>query len=223
MTMTNEHVGMYIRLLCLQHQKGRLTDVDMKYICNTYVEDVYKKFIKEPSGLYYNQRMEDETNKRVKYSDSRRKNIQKRYNTQKSTYVVHMENENENEDKNENGNEKNKKKTKGIHNVIDLIPEQIREDILQWYEVRVSRRNRPTENAIKLAMKRVFELSKGDMVKASKIIQQSTINGWAGFFPIKDDAQKKWGRQEVSNEELIENMKEFERLTAGDSSDANHR
>lgn len=96
-TMSNEHVGMYIRLLCLQHQKGKLTEQDMLYICSTYVEDVYSKFIKGVDGMYYNQRMFDETFKRKQYSDSRRKNILKRY--KKPTYVLHMENENENENK----------------------------------------------------------------------------------------------------------------------------
>ena len=101
MTMTNENVGKYIRLLCLQHQKGRLTEQDMLFICTTYVEDVYKKFEKDKSGLYYNKRMEEETIRRKRYSDSRRDNIKKRYEKQKdsSTYVVHMENENENENK----------------------------------------------------------------------------------------------------------------------------
>ena len=30
-TMTNEQVGKYIRLLCLQHQKGRLTEKDKAF------------------------------------------------------------------------------------------------------------------------------------------------------------------------------------------------
>ena len=34
MTMTNEQVGKYIRLLCLQHQNQYLTDGDMKSILN---------------------------------------------------------------------------------------------------------------------------------------------------------------------------------------------
>lgn len=92
MTMQNEHVGMYIRLLCLQHQKGVLTENDMTYICKTYVEDVYTKFKKDKDGNYYNERLKYEALKRKNYSESRRKNVQKRY----STYVVHMENENEN-------------------------------------------------------------------------------------------------------------------------------
>ena len=96
MTMTNEHVGMYIRLLCLQHQKGKLTEKDMLYICSSYVEDVFCKFVRDISGMYFNQRMYDEASKRAKYSESRSKNVSKRYQKSKATYVEHMENENEN-------------------------------------------------------------------------------------------------------------------------------
>jgi len=53
MTMADEQVGKYIRLLCLQHQKGFLTEKDMTYICKSYDEDVYGKFVKE-DGKYYN-------------------------------------------------------------------------------------------------------------------------------------------------------------------------
>lgn len=93
LTMTDEHVGMYIRLLCLQHQKGYLTEKDMLYICRSYVEDVYSKFFKTTEGFYVNKRMQDEALRRKKYSESRRKNVSKRY----ATYVEHMENETINE------------------------------------------------------------------------------------------------------------------------------
>ena len=101
MTMTDEQVGKYIRLLCLQHQKGHLTEKDMTYICKTYDEDVYGKFTKE-DGKYYNIRMREEGEKRRSYSESRRNNRTKGYEQKKDpTYVEHMENENENEDVNE--------------------------------------------------------------------------------------------------------------------------
>ena len=73
MTMTNEEVGMYIRLLCLQHQKGKLTDKDMLSICKAYVEDVYEKFDKI-DGCYVNKRMYEESERRSKYTESRRSN-----------------------------------------------------------------------------------------------------------------------------------------------------
>lgn len=97
MTMSNEEVGMYIRLLCLQHQKGHLTEKDMNNICKSYVKDVYDKFTKN-DGLYFNERLFQETEKRSKYAQSRRLNrlgkTNKKEITYDTTYVPHMENEN---------------------------------------------------------------------------------------------------------------------------------
>lgn len=112
LTMTNEHVGMYIRLLCLQHQKGYLVKTDLLYICTTYVKEVFDKFY-EKDGKFYNIRMKTESEKRKKYSDSRRENINKRYKKNKPTYVEHMENENENIINNNRGVIGGGKKTKG--------------------------------------------------------------------------------------------------------------
>jgi uncharacterized protein YdaU (DUF1376 family) len=105
MTMDDEHVGMYIRLLCLQHQAGRLSEKDMLKICKTYVDDVFKKFVKDEDGFYYNERMESEALKRKTYCESRSNNRKKsKINKLKekhmlntcNSYVQHMENENEN-------------------------------------------------------------------------------------------------------------------------------
>jgi uncharacterized protein YdaU (DUF1376 family) len=100
-TMSNEQVGMFIRLLCYQHQQGSLSENDMMNICKTYDEKVWSKFDKTDAG-YVNLRMYEESEKRKKYSESRRNN--KLSTTKKedmtnisSTYVNHMENENENE------------------------------------------------------------------------------------------------------------------------------
>lgn len=104
-TMSDEQVGKYIRLLCLQHQKGGyLTEKDMLKICNTYDEDIFSKFEKD-GDRFFNKRMSDEISRRQKYSESRRNNrktketddIAKTYDT---TYVKHMETENETENKN---------------------------------------------------------------------------------------------------------------------------
>ena len=100
-TMGMEHRGMYITLLCLQHQKGRLSESDMLFICGTYVEDVFNKFEKDEHNFFFNKRLEEEAVKRQLYSDSRRKNRTKTYDKDVKnickTYVGHMENENENE------------------------------------------------------------------------------------------------------------------------------
>ena len=78
MLMTDEEIGQYIKLLCLQHQKGHLKEKDMLNICKTYNEDIFSKFKKDEEGKYYNERLEYEANKRKAYSESRRNNRMKK-------------------------------------------------------------------------------------------------------------------------------------------------
>ena len=99
-TMTDEQRGKYILLLCVQHQKGSLTEKDMLKICKTYDEDIWCKFTEE-GGSFYNIRMREETEKRSKYAESRRNNRKKKeelpedVNNISLSYDEHMENENE--------------------------------------------------------------------------------------------------------------------------------
>jgi hypothetical protein len=115
LTMSHEQRGKYILLLCLQHQKGYLTEKDMLNISGTYDEDIWQKFEKS-DGKFYNKRMQAETEKRAAYSESRRKNRAKKETSDddmlniSNTYDNHMENENENENINANGSEIEKKK-----------------------------------------------------------------------------------------------------------------
>lgn len=103
MLMTDEDVGKYIRLLCLQHQKGHLKEKEMLNICKGFNEDIFSKFKKDEEGNYYNERLEYEANKRKAYSESRRNNRKKKEKTYEedmknicNSYVKHMGNENEN-------------------------------------------------------------------------------------------------------------------------------
>jgi uncharacterized protein YdaU (DUF1376 family) len=95
---SHEQKGKYITLLCLQHQKGHLSEKDIISICSAYDEDVLSKFKKDDTGLYYNERLEEEIKRRKNYTDSRKANAQhpKKQRVKKSkAYAKHMENENE--------------------------------------------------------------------------------------------------------------------------------
>ena len=115
MLMTNEQVGKYIRLICLQHQKGHLSEKDMLNICNSHDEDIWLKFVQDKQGKYYNVRCEEEINRRRKYSQSRSNNRKSGSKNKKDmkniskSYVKHMENENENENINILNKEKESK------------------------------------------------------------------------------------------------------------------
>lgn len=111
MLMTDEEIGQYIKLICLQHQKGHLKEKDILNICKTHNEEIFSKFKIDEEGNYYNERLETEINKRKAYSESRRNNRKKK--EEKTTYEEdmknicnsyeeHMENENININKNIN-------------------------------------------------------------------------------------------------------------------------
>ena len=95
---TDEQVGKYIRLLMAQHQHGHLTENQVLFICKSYDNHVMSKFIKDSAGLWFNERLEIEINKRKKYVESRSNNREgkvKKKNISVS-YDSHMENENKN-------------------------------------------------------------------------------------------------------------------------------
>ena len=80
--LTMEERGQYITLLCIQHSKGRLSEKDIKIAIGSVSPDVLAKFTQDENGLYYNQRLETETIKREKYSQSRRENGIKKWEKQ---------------------------------------------------------------------------------------------------------------------------------------------
>ena len=125
-TMSNEQVGKYIRLLCLQHQKGKLTEKDMLSICKAYDDEIWCKFIKE-DGLYFNERMYNETVRRQKFSESRRNNAKSIKNDSTSkAYAQHMETETETI-------------TETINKTKTEILDAKFEDWWLWYDYKISK------------------------------------------------------------------------------------
>lgn len=99
--------GCYIDILHAQFNNGHLSLEEIK-IClgadfGSSWPTLQKKFKQDETGLFFNERLELEINKRKNFSESRRKNVSKRY---KPTYVdtsvehmnIHMENTNRNKD-----------------------------------------------------------------------------------------------------------------------------
>lgn len=74
LTMTNEQRGKYIMLLCLQHQKGKLTEIDLRQYLNEEDIVVAEKFIQASDGFYYNERMQMEIENRKVRTESSRNN-----------------------------------------------------------------------------------------------------------------------------------------------------
>lgn len=98
---TNDQVGAYIRCLCIQAAKGGISLNHMIKICESQqIQNVIKnKFVWYPEeGVFRNDRLSEEIEKRKKYCESRGKNKKgkKHMKVISESYDEHMEDENEN-------------------------------------------------------------------------------------------------------------------------------
>ena len=82
--------GQYITLLCLQHQKGHLSQKNITLSVGDVSPDVLAKFKVDADGLYYNERMDIEMEKRSKFVSSRKENGKKKWEKE-----MHMQEKND--------------------------------------------------------------------------------------------------------------------------------
>ena len=110
--MNFEDKGKYITILCQMHQHGRLNEESICFLVGSVSVNLKAKFRIDEHGLWYNERLELETEKRNKFTESRRNNglfggrghkkdekpIKVNNNNDKASakhMAKHMENENE--------------------------------------------------------------------------------------------------------------------------------
>jgi hypothetical protein len=139
--LTMEERGQYITLLCLQHQKGHLTEKMIRLCCGNATADVLAKFRQDENGLFFNERLKIEVGKRKAHAEKQRTRAidgwKKRKNqisdTDATAYATAMPLENRNENRNENeiivedANEKKVTRKKFVkpeeHEVYNLMGE----------------------------------------------------------------------------------------------------
>lgn len=99
--MTNEERGAYITLLAYQNIHGHMSAEYIKRVCPGCPPYVLEKFSTDEDGNYFNERMEQEIEKRNNYSKSRGKNRKGTYENHmkniSTSYELHMETETEKE------------------------------------------------------------------------------------------------------------------------------
>lgn len=66
--------GQYITLLCAQHQKGHLSEKTIRLLVGSCSVSVLDKFETDSEGNFFNKRLDEEIQKRVKFSESRKNN-----------------------------------------------------------------------------------------------------------------------------------------------------
>ena len=87
--------------------------------------------------------------------------------------------------------EKNKQnKTKQeytIQNILDNVSIEIKPAIEKWMQYKKERRESYKPTGLSDCIKKLEKLSDGNGELAMRIVEQSTSNGWAGLFPLKNE------------------------------------
>jgi uncharacterized protein YdaU (DUF1376 family) len=98
--MTFEEKGAYLELLVLQFNRGHMSGHMVGQVVGQIWDGIKEKFIQDEAGLWYNERLDKEKEKRKAYSNSRRNNLKgnnqyKKINGHVNGHMTsHMENEN---------------------------------------------------------------------------------------------------------------------------------
>jgi hypothetical protein len=127
-TMNYEQKGKYITLMCIHHQKGFLTEIDLQSVLSDTDIVVASKFFKDTDGNYYNQKMQDVILERKTYTEERLSHFNKDKGSHKSNHKSsHMELHTGDEDE-----DVNKDRLKTVYSAPD-VPE-IKNTIIEEVE-----------------------------------------------------------------------------------------
>jgi len=169
--MSFEEKGAYIDLLMLQFNRGHMTEHMIGQTVGQLWGQISFKFKQDNKGLWYNERLDIEKEKRQRYSESRRNNISganqhtKKAVKKRGHMTKHMEDENKNENKDI------------IEVYWDKWKKYKKDEFNFKYKSDVSEQAAKTE---------LLNLSGSNVETAIKIIEQSIANGWKGFFKLKN-------------------------------------
>ena len=176
--------GRYITLLSLMHQQGRMDEETIRLLVGSFSVKLKSKFKQDENGLFFNERLEFETEKRNKFTESRRnngslggrpENNKKPKGKPKNNLMVnHKDNLMEDENKNEIDN---KNKTE-----LELKFDE-------FLKFRIVLKKPVKEESLEALKKQLWKLSNQNEQTAIEIIDQSIANGYQGLFELKNNKQ----------------------------------
>jgi len=188
--LTFEERGQYITMLCLQHQKGHLSDKTIRLTLGSVSVDVMDKFLRDEEGNFYNERMEEEIQKRMQFIESRRDNGRKGGRPPKANAKPYAKPYAK--AKNNLPEDENISYVLLFNKVIkenDInLSEEFKELILVWLKYKSEKRQTYKETGLKSLLIKVMNDTGGDVEELRSMILYSTSKNYDGLFKEKNNA-----------------------------------
>lgn len=216
--MSMKERGQYITLLCLQQQRGHMSLADIKKAIGAITEEVRSKFETDADGLLYNERVDEEIQKREAHSQRQRENVSKRWNkngindgntignTTVYTAVLPLGDglgsigDSNKENRGSGGKEK-KRKGADPFDEFAAAHDGLRVALSEFEEMRNKTKKPMTARAKTLLIAELKKLS-SDPQEQIKIIEQSVLHNWQSVYALKEEKTDGADRRGLSTDEL---------------------
>lgn len=111
----------------------------------------------------------------------------------------------------------NKRATVGestVESIIEMQDERLQEPLRNFVEMRKAIKRLITARGLELAVKKLQQMT-SNIAEQVDIVNQSTMNSWQGFFPLKRSDERQKHAPKGSTQELLDKMTDEQRFSMG--------
>ena len=111
----------------------------------------------------------------------------------------------------------NKRATVGestVESIIETRDERLQEPLRNFVEMRKAIKRPITARGLELAVKKLQQMT-SNIAEQVDIVNQSTMNSWQGFFPLKRLDERQKHAPKGSTQELLDKMTDEQRFSMG--------
>ena len=111
----------------------------------------------------------------------------------------------------------NKRATVGestVESIIEMQDGRLQEPLRNFVEMRKAIKRPITARGLELAVKKLQQMS-SNIAEQVEIVNQSTMNSWQGFFPLKRSDERQKRAPKGSTQELLDKMTDEQRFSMG--------
>lgn len=111
----------------------------------------------------------------------------------------------------------NKRATVGestVESIIETQDERLQEPLRNFVEMRKAIKRPITARGLELAVKKLQQMT-SNIAEQVEIVNQSTMNSWQGFFPLKRSDERQKHAPKGSTQELLDKMTDEQRFSMG--------